>query len=214
MARLPICLFLAREKAKWFRLRICYHFAFSQPGKKQLPFCFFPGQGKMKFLPTAWKQAAPVRLEPTTFCLMSLAPHPLGHSSLNKLLQAFQKQPGCPICVSGSNFQIAFSRAWKKQNWKSEPFCFFPAREKANWKSGPFCFLPAREKANWMSETFCFFPAWEKANWKSEPFAFSRPGKKQIGCLNHLAFTRPGKKQIGCLNHFAFPGPGRSKLEA
>ena len=131
--RLRICFFWGREKAKWFRLPICFfpgrekakrpdfHFAFSRPGKKQNGSDFpanllFPGRGKSKMYQTCSLESC---LETSSTCgtqthdllLMSLAPYPLGHSSLNNMLF-----PG-----------------FTKENWMSNllfrlklPICFFP----------------------------------------------------------------------------------------
>ena len=67
-------------------------------------------------------------------------------------------------------------------NWKSESFCFFPAREKANWKSEPFAFSrPGKKQIGSLNH-----------------FAFCRPGKKQIGSLIHFQLLFPDPWKILC----------------
>ena len=127
--RLRICFFRGREKAKWFRLRICLWF--------RLPICFFPSREKAKwfrlpfcFFPMVqtsngsdfqFGKKQNVNVSDLQFGIRpgnkqrlwdsSLAPYPLGHSSLKNM----------------------FFPGFTKENWMSNllfrlklPICFFP----------------------------------------------------------------------------------------
>ena len=109
-ARLPICFFPAREKTKWFRLPICFFPAREKAKWFRLPFCFFPGKSKMYqtcSLESGLETSSACGTRAHKLLLISLAPYPLGHSSLKN---------------------VRFSRLYKRKLdvQFAFPICFFP----------------------------------------------------------------------------------------
>ena len=231
--RLRICFFPGREKAKRFRLPICFfpgrekakwpdfQFAFSRAGKKQNGSDFqfaFSRLGKKKnetpsnLESNLWGEIAFSGLETSSgeirtrnLLLMSLAPYPLGHSSLQNFLFS-----GCPKANWMSNlpFPVAFSRPGKKQNGLDFQLAFSQARKKAKWSrlpTKPFSFWcvfgwaqPSMNKrrlsqASLLRLPICFFPGREKAKWFGLPICFSQAWKKQKAQTSNLLFPGPGK---------------------